>query len=181
MVRNRLSLHRIPQSYFAYCHRSRTHLSLGKAWPSRGGLSRLKWDRGLATGRRVRPPLRTTGRMRATLLEQVLMRNSTTILPAREADTLPVFVASEAIMELPSRVIRLLRLRTRFFLGPDRVFGRAGCSGRYERQVNHALRLATAINVDETREIRSRFACDLRCALQYAPTKAPTIFLCWQL
>jgi len=32
---------------------------------------------------------------------EVVMRNSSTILHAGEADTLPVFVASEAIMELP--------------------------------------------------------------------------------
>jgi hypothetical protein len=43
------------------------------------------------------------------------MRNSSTILHARKADTLPVFVASEAIMELPTRVIRSLRLPNSIF------------------------------------------------------------------
>jgi|HubBroStandDraft_6_1064221.scaffolds.fasta_scaffold21866_3 hypothetical protein len=52
------------------------------------------------------------------------MRNSSTILHAREADTLPVFVASEAIMELPTRVIRSLRLPNFIFPCRDRVFGR---------------------------------------------------------
>ena len=47
------------------------------------------------------------------------MRNTSPILHAREADTLPVFAASEAIMELPTR-----HPQTEFFRKPF----------RYERQ-----------------------------------------------
>ena len=70
IVWNRRSLHRILQSYFAYYHRSRTHLSLGKDSPEPRGIQppEMGIGGGVATGRRPAPPLRTTGRLRPTLL-----------------------------------------------------------------------------------------------------------------
>ncbi len=69
MVWNRRSLPRIMHSYFAYYHRSRTHLAgEGLARAARDAAARNGIRRGLATGRRTAPPLRTTGRLRATLV-----------------------------------------------------------------------------------------------------------------